>query len=214
MARTSNKEISALAALAVGTWLASRYSNQPAPSHPVSPLVTEGPQAGVSMQKILPLDFSQVLPSDDFPVQPNYPALPPHLYQPTTGLPFNPTNFVTIPAIGAAAIILDFIVPNGYQGVINQMGNNFVGGGFVDGSGNLVWQLLIDGVPYPNFENIIASLGNPANPTLIGAVQLRERQHVQLVVNNVAVVVAGQLIGGRLSGYFYPLDLADTTQWF
>lgn len=214
MAHTSNKELSALAAIAVGTWLASRYSNPPAPSHPVSPLVTEGPQAGASMEKLLPLDFSQVLPNDDFPVQPNYPALPPHLYQPTTGLPFNPTNFVTIPAIAAAAIILDFIVPNGYQGVINQMGNNFVGGGFVDGSGNLVWQLLIDGVPYPNFENIIASLGNPANPTLIGAVQLRERQHVQLVVNNVAVVVAGQLIGGRLSGYFYPLDLADTTQWF
>lgn len=214
MARTSNKELSALAALAVGTWLASRYSNKPAAVHPLSPLVTEGPQAGASMEKLLPLDFSQVLPNEDFPVQPNYPALPPHLYQPTTGLPFNPTNFVTIPAIGAVAIIVDFFVPNGYQAVINQMGNNFVGGGFVDGSGSVVWQLLIDGVPYPNFENIIASLGNPAAPSLIGAVQLRERQHVQLVVNNVSVVVAGQKIGGRVSGYFYPLDLADTTQWF
>ena len=94
------------------------------------------------------------------------------------------------------------------------MRNNFLGGGFVDGSGSIVWQLLIDGVPYPNFEAIIASLGNPANPSLIGAVQLRERQRVQLVVKNVSVVTAGQLIGGRLSGYFYPLDLADTTQWF
>jgi hypothetical protein len=167
-----------------------------------------------SSAKILPLDFSQVLPNEDFPVQPNYPALPPHLYQPTTGLPFNPTTYVAIPAIGAVATIIDFRVPNGYQGVINQMGNNFVGGGFVDGSGSIVWQLLIDGVPYPNFENIIASLGNPANPSLIGAVQLRERQRVQLVVKNVSIVVAGQLIGARLSGYFYPLDLADTTQWF
>ena len=164
--------------------------------------------------QILPLDFSKVIPNDDFPVVPNYPALPPHLYQPTTGLPFNPSTYVTIPAIAAVAIILDFRVPNGYQGVINQLGNNFVGGGFVDGSGALIWQLLIDGVPYPNFENIIASLGNPANPSLIGAVQLRERQRVQLVVKNVAVVTAGQLIGGRVSGYYYPLDLADTTQLF
>jgi hypothetical protein len=202
-----------LAGVGAAVWLASKYAASAAQAPDLSPLVTEGRGSG-PMQKILPLDFSKVIPNDDFPVQPNYPALPPHLYQPTTGLPFNPTTYVTIPAIGATAIILDFFVPNGYQGVINQMGNNFVGGGFVDGSGNLVWQLLIDGVPYPNFEDIIASLGNPANPSLIGAVQLRERQHVQLVVENVAVVTAGQLIGGRLSGYYYPLDLADTTQWF
>lgn len=169
----------------------------------------------MSTARLVPLNFLDATDgSTDFPVQPNYPALPPHLYQPATGLPFNPTTYVTIPAIGAQATILDFFVPNGYQGVINQMGNNFVGGGFVDGSGGLVWQLLLDGQPYPNFENIIASLGNPANPSVIGAVQLRERQHVQLVVKNVSVVTAGQLIGGRLSGFYYPLELADTTQWF
>ena len=169
---------------------------------------------GRQNRKLLPLDFSQVLPNDDFPVAPNYPALPPHLYQPTTGLPFNETTYITIPAEGAQATILDFRVPNGYQGVINQMGNNFVGGGFVDGSGDLIWQLLLDGVPYPNFENIIASLGSPANPSLIGAVQLKERQRVQLIIKNIGVVVNAQLIGGRLSGYYYPLELADTTQWF
>ncbi len=210
MARESNA-LAALLGVGAVAWLASR-AQQPAPN--LSPLVTEGPASTAHMEKILPLDFSKVLPNEDFPVQPNYPALPPHLYQPTTGLPFNPTTYVAIPAIAATATIIDFRVPNGYQGVINQMGNNFVGGGFTDGSGSVVWQLLLDGVPYPNFENIIASLGNPANPSLIGAIQLRERQRVQLVVKNVSIVVAGQLIGGRLSGYFYPLDLADTTQWF
>jgi len=165
--------------------------------------------------RLVPLNFREATDNrEDFPVRPNYPALPPHLYQPATGLPFNPSTYVTIPSFGAQATILDFFVPNGYQGVINQMGNNFVGGGFVDGSGNLVWQLLVDGQPYPNFENIIASLGNPSTPSVIGAVQLKERQHVQLIVKNISVVVAGQLIGGRLSGYYYPLELADTTQWF
>jgi hypothetical protein len=167
-----------------------------------------------SCQPLRPLDFSQVLTDDNFPVTPNYPSLPPWLYQPTTGLPFNPTNYVAIPAIAAQAVIIDFIVPNGYNGVINQMGNNFVGSGFTDGSGDLVWQLLLDGVPYPNFDAIISSLGNPAAPSLIGAVNIRERQHVQLVVTNTAIIPAGQLIGGRLSGWFFPLDLADTTQWF
>ena len=60
----------------------------------------------VSSRKLLPLDFSQVLPNEDFPVQPNYPALPPHLYQPSQGLPFNPTTYVAIPAVGASATII------------------------------------------------------------------------------------------------------------
>jgi hypothetical protein len=149
-----------------------------------------------------------------WPVDHTYPPLPPHLYQPVTGLPFNPSTFITIPVVGVTATILQRTVPNGYYSVINQLGNNFVGGGFVDGSGDLTWQLTLDGVPYPNFDAIIASLGNPANPSLIGAVTARERQIIRLTVTNNAVVVAGQKIGGRLSGYDYPLELADATQWF
>ena len=48
--------------------------------------------------------------------------------------------------------------------------------------------------------------------------EFQQLQEVAIVIrpeeDNVAVVTAGQLIGGRLSGFFYPLDLADTTQWF
>lgn len=162
-----------------------------------------------------PLNLRAIVDVDDSGVPNNaYPPLPPHLYQPATGLPFNPSTYIVIPAIGATSTIIQRTVPNGYQSVINQLGNNFVGGGFTDGSGALVWQLTLDGVPYPNFDAIIASLGNPANPSLIGAVGAKERQVIALTIKNVSVVVAGQLIGGRLSGYDYPLELADATQWF
>lgn len=173
-----------------------------------------GPNAP-KCQRLIRLDLSALTQSGgDWPIQHSYPPLPPHLYQPVTGLPFNPSTYITIPAIGVTATILQRTVPNGYYSVINQLGNNFVGGGFVDGSGALIWQLTLDNVPYPNFEAIIASLGNPANPSLIGAVTARERQIIRLTVQNVSVVTAGQLIGGRLSGYDYPLELADATQWF
>lgn len=143
-----------------------------------------------------------------------YPSMAPWLWQPSAGLPFNPTNYVALPAIAAQAVIVEFRVPEGHNGVINQMGNNFVGGGFVDGSGTVVWRLLVDGVPYPNFGTIIASLGNPAAPSFVGSVRIYEKQLVQLVATNVAIVVAGQLVGGRLSGWFFPRKLEDINTFF
>lgn len=143
-----------------------------------------------------------------------YPSIAPWLWQPAAGLPFNPTNYVALPAIAAQAIIVQFQVPEGHNGVINQMGNNFVGGGFVDGSQTIVWRLLVDDAPYPNFGNIIASLGNPAAPSFVGSVRLFEKQVVKLVVLNVAIIVAGQLVGGRLSGWFYPRKLEDINTFF
>lgn len=145
---------------------------------------------------------------------PQYANLPPWLWQPAAGVPLNPTNYVALPAIAAVAVIVQFQVPEGFNGVINQMGNNFVGGGFVDGSGTIVWRLLVDGAPYPNFGAIIASLGNPAAPSFVGSVRVFEKQVVQLVVQNVAIAVAGQLVGGRLSGWFYPRKLEDPSTFF
>lgn len=144
----------------------------------------------------------------------SYPSLPPWLYQPVSGLPFNPTSYVALPAIGADATIVQYVVPAGQNGVIVQMGNNFVGGGFVDGSGSIIWRLLIDDAPYPNFGAIIASLGNPAAPSYIGSVRLFEKQKVQLIVRNVSIVVAGQLVGGRLSGWSYPRVLEPPATFF
>lgn len=158
--------------------------------------------------------FRDVCQPDSPNPVPEYPNLAPHLWQPTSGLPFNQATYVTIPAVAAATNILDFTVPEGYDGVINQMGNNFVGGGFVDGSGDVQWQLFIDDAPYPNFENIICSLGTPAQPSFIGSVNIWEKQRIRLVVNNVAIVVAGQKIGGRLSGWFYPRKLQDPQAFF
>lgn len=146
---------------------------------------------------------------------PCYPALHPWLWQPAAGTPFNPTTYIPLPAQTVTAMVVEFTVPEGRNGVINQMGNNFVGGGFTDGSGDVVWRLLVNGQPYPNFANIIASLGNPAAPSGIGAVRIFEKQLIQLVVKNVGIaVIASQLIGGRLSGWFYPRKLEDPNNFF
>lgn len=126
-------------------------------------------------------------------------------------------NYIALPAIGAQANVLSFQVPLGRNGIIKKVANNFVGGGWVEGSGNVTWQILVDGAPPPgssNYDLILASLGSPANPVeLPGGFRVYENQVLTLVVKNVNVVLAGQLSGGRLLGYLYPREDEDDSVW-
>ena len=128
------------------------------------------------------------------------------LEMPGDGVPFNQAAYVNLPAAGATAVVLQFTVPQGYNGSIKWIGNNFVGAGWTEGTGDLVWQLLADGQPIRNFENIVGSLGSPASPSETAVIRIYETQTIELVCENVSVVTSGQLLGGRLSGWYYPIE--------
>lgn len=124
--------------------------------------------------------------------------------------------YVLLPAIGAQANVLSFQVPIGRNGVIQKIANNYVGGGWNEGSGAVVWQILIDGAPPPgamSYDSILGSLGSPASPTQIPGFRIYENQILTLVVKNVSVVVAGQLSGGRFVGYLYPREMESDSVW-
>ena len=124
--------------------------------------------------------------------------------------------YVNLPAIAAQANVISFQVPIGRNGIINKVANNFVGGGWVEGSGAVTWQILVDNAPPPgatNYDLILASLGSPANPVGIAGFRIYENQVLTLVVKNASVVVAGQLSGGRLLGYLYPREMEDLNLW-
>lgn len=125
-------------------------------------------------------------------------------------------NYTPLPAIGAQANVISFKIPLGRNGVIQKVGNNFVGGGWTEGSGAVTWQILVDGAPPPgssNYDLILASLGSPANPVEIAGFRIYENQVLTLVVKNITVVVAGQLSGGRLVGYLYPRKMESEDSW-
>lgn len=137
-----------------------------------------------------------------------------HLYyMPKDGHPFNEIAYANLPAIGATVNIVQFVVPGGMNGVIRRVGNNFVGGGFQEGSGNLIWQITADTNPIRDHENILGSLGNPAAPSETDPIRIYEGQTIALAVNNVAIGVAGQICGARLSGYFYPMEYDGGEAW-
>lgn len=140
------------------------------------------------------------------------PDLPLWIYPPINWENVDQVNYTNLPAIGAEAVILTFQVPSGRNGIINKVACNFVGGGWVEGSGAVLWRILVDQGTPPganSYEAILASLGSPAQPVGIAGFRIFENQVVTVEIFNVSVVVSGQLAGARLCGYLYPRELED-----
>jgi hypothetical protein len=141
------------------------------------------------------------------------PRLPVMNFMPAGGEDFEAHAYVALPAIGAQAIVVSVPIPEGRMAMVKRIANVFVGGGFQEGQGGVVWQILLDGtnpnnpVVAPFFDNIVASLGSVAAPSTIDGIRVKESNLLQLIVKNISIAVAGQFIGGRLGGYFYPIEL-------
>jgi hypothetical protein len=143
--------------------------------------------------------------------------LPPYLFEPPNAVPFDEVAYVALPAIDPALFtdVVAFTVPPGFNGVVAWKANVFIGGGWVEGTGDVVWQIAIDGVPVRNYQNILASFGSTANPPRTSVLRVLEGQRVSFRVRNNAVVVAGQRVGARLAGWFYPLtEEVEEEIWF
>jgi hypothetical protein len=167
-------------------------------------------------------DSSAVSCEDNPTIASSRPDLPPWIYPPTNWENIDQDNYALVPAIGSTVIIISYVVPPGRNGVIKAVANNFVGGGWVEGTGDIIWRILVDGTPPPgatSYDSILASLGNPASPTGIAGFRIFENQVLTLVAfNNPAgpnggVVVAGQRVGARFVGWNYPTDIEESDIW-
>jgi len=144
-------------------------------------------------------------------------ALPSWIFPSVNSIAFDNAGDITIPAIGVESTIFSFTVPRGHNGVIKTIGNVFIGGGFNDGSGNIVWRVLQNNQAMRGKENIINSLGTVQAPSQVGGggfLRILENDVIAMTVLNVAIVASGQIIAGRLSGWFYPKDEDPSGIWF
>jgi len=120
---------------------------------------------------------------------------------------------VTMPAIGAQATIINFTVPQNRNGRIWRIANGTaVGGGiatWVNGSGSLIWQILRNGSPFKNMNNIASLVGlvEMGGAQLSAGLPLRPNDNIALVVKNMSLPAAGQILIGLLGGYYYPSNL-------
>lgn len=197
-----------------GRGFADRYTKFPVAA-------AEAPaQSGISTFQAPASDA--VTPPIDSATQVEVTQFPVWLYPPSQWENIDLIGYALLPAIGATVTILSFQVPLGRNGVIKAIANNFVGGGWVEGTGDVIWKLLVDGASPPNansYGSIPASLGSPANPVAIPGFRIWENQVITLVgFNNPAgpdggVIVAGQRLGARIIGYLYPRDSESDDVW-
>jgi len=143
--------------------------------------------------------------------------LPSWIFPSVNSIAYDNTGDIALPAIGVESTVLTFTVPRGHNGVIKEIANAFIGGGFTDGSGGIVWRVLQNNQAMRGKEQIIASLGSVAQPSRIGGggfLRILENDIITMTVLNVSIVPGGQIIAGRLSGWFYPKDEDPPDIWF
>jgi hypothetical protein len=103
--------------------------------------------------------------------------------------------------------VLTFTVPQGYDGVITALVQNYTGTGFVDGSGNLRWRLRIGMQFARDMGDMIMQLGSMASPYQIyrAGLLVHTGQRVRyLVSHSTGSSLSGGSIICALFGWFYP----------
>ncbi len=133
-------------------------------------------------------------------------AVPPWLQEPEGHLPFDEADVANVGAVAAVAVnVLQFTVPQGYDGVVERISNNFTAGGFVSGSGDLLWRILADDRPLKNYSRILVEFGTLQIPRPVNKIRIYAGQIITYTVShpaNAALTGGGSVC--TLSGYYYP----------
>ena len=138
--------------------------------------------------------------------------------KPLQPLPFSrlavqQTNSIALPpADGLDYTVLSFTVPFGYYLEISSILHLYTGNGFVEGSGDLAWRLILGNHYAQTMGNMLTSTGSGSAdrfPIQEHSLIAMPGETVQYVVN-FAVAGAGNLAGGRVlcqvNGYYYPKE--------
>lgn len=145
-------------------------------------------------------------PKNAYPTRQMSPLLEP----PDNAWPFYPNGSVTIPAIGAQATIVSVTIPATKAGVIRRFANFSMAGpgiaGWTPGDGTLVWQITRNGSPYQYFDYIVDVVGltELGGAELAAPLHIRARDNIALIVKNIGLAPAGQILMGLLNGYLFP----------
>lgn len=103
-------------------------------------------------------------------------------------VPFDEINSIATPVAGSAeTVVLRFKVPRGYNGLIEAIYNEYTGGGFLEGSGDLIWRIRLNSEAVRNYGNIRTTMGSLVVPRPIsGGVFVMSDQLVEYTIEHTA----------------------------
>ena len=122
--------------------------------------------------------------------------------------PFRKTASIPTPLPGADNLVLSFLVPHGYDGVIAGLFHRYTGPGFQEGNGDIEWRLLINRTYAIHLGNVLVSLGSQQRPYPVdGGIFVQSGNLIQYLVNvpNLSggiLPINSQIVCG-LEGLFY-----------
>lgn len=140
------------------------------------------------------------------------PVDPAVLRNPTADCRFfdlTPAPFPAFPAAGAGqSTILSLNVPAGQGCLIRWLAFVYIGGGYLDGAGNIIWRVLVNGAAVQGYENTQTQVGTLAVPSDTQIIAYEgDTVEVTVEVPNGAPdpPPAGSTAACRLKGWFFPL---------
>ncbi len=120
-----------------------------------------------------------------------------------------PAPFPAFPAAGAGQeTILSFVVPPGQGCLIRWLAFVYIGGGFIDGSGNVIWRVLVNGAAVQGYESTqtqVGTLSIPSDTQIIAYEGDTVEVTVEVPAAAPAPPPAGTTTACRLKGWFFPL---------
>lgn len=131
---------------------------------------------------------------------------------PKEGREFHRASSTLLPEPGSGDIqLLEFRVPTGYDGIIYAVLQQFAGGGFLEGSGDLLWRIQINRRWLKDMANMDTTLGDYTSYLHLDEyIRLNSQQVVRYYVNVAAGAGArldatGRVIVG-VQGWYFPMQ--------
>jgi hypothetical protein len=129
---------------------------------------------------------------------------------PPGAVPIRQTHGILTPAPAAGdQTIFEYRVPLGYDGLITGIFHFYTGGGFIEGSGDILWRVQLTQRYLENLGNIEFSLGSPVSPLPLTQGQIvlsgRTIRYIVNVPNLSGLIQVGQSqIAAGLTGFLWP----------
>jgi hypothetical protein len=107
---------------------------------------------------------------------------------PKGAVTFNPFSAIPLPSPASGEnTLFTFQVPIGYDGIITGQSNGYIGAGFVEGSGDIVWRIAVNNFGTRRYLKdcgaILVSLGQINNyQTIPGGMRIYSGNAVSVVV--------------------------------
>ena len=120
---------------------------------------------------------------------------------------FHVPGVIATPALGSSLTsVLAIAMPTGWDGVVKAISQNYTGGGFVQGSGDLTWTVRVGGAVVDEYNAVATELGSVQTQveTLIFLSENQLYEHLVSVSAGAGIPIAGTQIICYARGYRWP----------